>query len=165
MELCSWWLEGKEKQVVASFVQLTEANWTHLGNVSSSIQCLLQKAQILGGEAAEIFEAGAAEILEFKEYWAKNMRSRMSGFDLQLASIASPKMARIWLLRDYGDTDMERQRYNCCGIGGSGARDSVVSCSASWRGSQEERYELNSATYCPIVPLWPTYMGLVSVGG
>ena len=88
--------------------------------------------------------------------------------DLTFNWPASPpprKMARIWLLRDYGDTDMERQRYNCCGIGGSGARDSVVSCSASWRGSQEERYELNSATYCPIVPLWPTYMGLVSVGG
>ena len=78
MELCRRGVvEGKEKQVVASFVQLTEANWTHLDNVSSSIQCLLQKAQILEVRSC------------------RNIRARMSGFDLQLASIASPKMARI----------------------------------------------------------------------
>ena len=39
---------------------------------------------------------------------AKTLRARMSGFDLQLTSITSPKMARIRLLRDYGVTDMER---------------------------------------------------------
>ena len=150
MEVCRRGVvEGKEKQVVASFVQLTEANWTHLDNVSSSIQCLLQKAQILevrtrrniGGRNIEpkIYGQGCQD-LTFN--WPASTPPRWPGYIIVKGLWGHGYGAAGIIVVELGDQGLEILLY-----------PAPDPCSASWRGSQEERYELNSATYCPIVPL------------
>ena len=78
--------------------------------------------------------------------------ARMQGFDLQLVRMASSKMARIRLSRDYRDSEMRAlslppTRYNCCGIGAQ----RLLSVVSGARVLRVGRYELLVLSYCPIV--------------
>ena len=134
-------LEGKEKQVVASFVQLTEANWTHLACTS----LIWNTFSNIGGQ-------------ELDKYWK-------AGYLAEDVKIW-PSIDQHHLPRDGQDMIVKRLEGHGYGPPGiivveMGIRGSRFSC------IRPQNLLLPGfsggeiwAMYCPIVPLWPTYMGL-----
>ena len=150
--MCTLGPGGKEKQVVSSIVQLTEANWTHLSNVSSSVQYLLWKYwRNVGGGSIESQNSEGKDV----RIWPSIDQHHLpqDGQDTTVKGLWGHGYGAAGLIvMELGDQGLEILLYPApdpCSLLAAGG----FSGGEIW------------TTYCPIVPLWPTYMGLASVGG